>query len=127
MKNKKSFTVRSSGRVSDKYYIDCDGHFKINEIAESTGLGKNKVEEIYLSCHAQLDETIGAYYFPSGEYALKALKELGNQSSCKEAGKLVFLTLEEMEYIRQALINEGSNIINVRNDLKKGLFDKFNS
>lgn len=127
MKNSRSFTVRSSSRVSGKYYIDCDGHSKINEIAGITGVENSKLEEIYLSCQAQWDDTAEAYYFSSGDQALKALKKLGDYFSCKKAGKLIFLTLEEMAYIRQALINEGSNIINVRNDLKKGLFDKFNS
>lgn len=127
MKNIKGFTVRSSGRVPDKFYIGCAEMFKIGDISEKTGIDVNKLEEIYLGHEAKLDKVVGVYYFPSRENAINALNELDEYLSNRGTGKVVFLTFEEMEYIRQALINEGSNIINVRNDLKKGIFDKFNS
>jgi hypothetical protein len=91
------------------------------------GIDETKLEEIYLEHDAQLDKRADVYYFPSREQALSVLKKLEEYYSSSGTGKVVFLTFEEMEYIRQALINEGSNIINVRNELKKGIFDKFNS
>ncbi len=127
MSNTSSFRVRSSARASYKYYIDCAGNFKIDDVVRISGMGKKKLEEIFTSHGAQWDEVAGVYYFSSREQAVKVLHQLANQVIHKEKGKAVFLTFEEMEYIRQALINEGSNIINVRNDLKKGLFDKLNS
>ena len=127
MKNLKSFNVRSSGRVQGKCYIDCAGNYKITEIAEILGMDPGRLEGIYSDHGAENDETVGVWYFPSREAALGALQELDDLFSSKSMGKMVILTFEEMEYIRQALINEGSNIINVRNDLKKGIFDKFNA
>lgn len=123
----KSFTIRSSGRAPDKYYIDCAGSYKISEIAEMTGIEKGMLEEIYFIHGAKLDDAIGVYYFPSRDCAVPAVKQIEEYFSKQGTGKVVFLTFEEIEYIRQALINEGSNIINVRNELKKGIFDKFNS
>lgn len=113
--------------MPDKFCIDCAGKNKIGDISEMTGIEAGKIEEICLQHEALLDEIADVPYFPSREQAAEALKLLEDYSSVKETGKLVFLTFEEMEYIRQALINEGSNIINVRNELKKGIFDKFNS
>lgn len=127
MNNLKNFTVRSSGRVAGKCYIDCAGSYKLSDIGEMIGININELEEIYSAHGGKLDETVGVWYFPSREDAVAALRQMDDYFSSKSVGKIVFLTFEEMEYIRQALINEGSNIINVRNDLKKGIFDKFNA
>lgn len=126
MKNMKSFTVKSSGRVPDQYYIDCDGSYEISMIAELADMEAHRLEEIYSSFEAKLDKNKGVYYFPSRNQAVSAIKALQSYFSKRGTGKVVFLSFEEMEYIRQALINEGSNIINVKNDLKRGIFDKFN-
>ena len=127
MKSLKEFTVRSSGRMPGKFYIDCAGRYKISEVCEIIGIGSDKLEEIYSLNSAKLDESIGVWYFPSREEGVQALKQLDDLFTTGSVGKIVFLTFEEIEYIRQALINEGSNIINVKNDLKKGIFDKFNA
>ena len=123
----KSFSIRSSGRQEGKFYIDCAGYYAPGDISAMTGMDKKTLEEIYAQESAELDDVVGVYYFPSRESALAAVKKLENNLAAHGSGKVVFLTFEEIEYIRQALINEGSNIINVRNDLKKCIFDKFNS
>jgi len=127
VKNLKSFTVRGSGRIPGKFYIDFAGNYKITEIAKLMGLEPNRLEDIYATYGAELDDAVGVWYFPSRQAALDALQEMDALFTTRKMGKIVVLTFEEMEYIRQALINEGSNIIHVRNDLKKGIFDKFNS
>ena len=127
MKNIKSFSIRSSGRQAGKFYIDCAGSYSSGEISSMTGMDKKTLEEIYAQEGAELDNAVGVYYFPSRESALDAIKKLESNLAAHGAGKIMFLTFEEIEYIRQALINEGSNIIYVRNDLKKRIFDKFNS
>ncbi len=126
MKSMRNFSIRGSGRLSERYYIDCAGKYKTADIAEITGASKEKVEALYQAHKGELDDGVGVFYFPSREDALDVLKELETILDGRGAGKLVFLTFEEIDYIRQALINEGSNIINVRNDLKKYIFDKFN-
>lgn len=112
--------------MPDEFYIDCDGSNQINMIAELTDMEAHRLEEIYSSYEAKLDKSKGVYYFSSRNQAVSAIKELESYFSKRGNGKVVFLSFEEMEYIRQALINEGSNIINVKNDLKRGIFDKFN-
>lgn len=127
VKNMKSFSIRSSGRMPGKCYIDLMGSYRASDIATMTGIGQEALEHLYISGGAVLDESLGVFYFPSREAALEALKALESHFCSHEFGKAVYLTFEEIEYIRKALINEGSNIINVRNDLKKCIFDKFNS
>jgi hypothetical protein len=41
-------------------------------------------------------------------------------------GKAVFLSENEIEYIRKALINEGSNTIHVKSKIKDAIFKKLN-
>jgi hypothetical protein len=125
MKKVGSFTIKNSGKIPDQYYIDYDGSCEIGEIIKLTGIEKRKLEKIYSSYGAELDKSSGMYYFPSRNHALDAIKVLNSYFLSRGAGKLVFLTFEEIEYIHQALINEGTNIINVKNDLKRGIFDKF--
>lgn len=127
MKSMKSFSVRSSGRQQGKFYIDCSGYYSTGDIAGMIGMDKKALEDIYTSQGAVLDDTVGVFYFPSRESAVETIKKLEDNLKSHGMGKVVFLTFEEIEYIRQALINEGSNIIYVRNDLKKCIFDKFNS
>lgn len=127
MKNMNSFSIRSSGRQAGKFYIDCAGYYSTGDMAAMMGMNKKTLEEIYTNEGAELDGVVGVYYFPSRDSALETVRKLENSLTSYGSGKVVYLTFEEIEYIRQALINEGSNIINVRNDLKKCIFDKFNS
>ena len=71
------------------------------------------------------EDSLGVYFFDSREKALDAVREL-EAILAGASGKAVFLTHEEIDYIRQALINEGSNVISVRNELKRRIFEKFN-
>lgn len=125
MKNTNSFTVKNSDTDSEIYYIDCAGNCRISEIEKLTGLEWFGLEQIYLSCGAKLNADDDVYYFTSRNDAAGAAFELEDYLQKNASGKMVFLTFEEMKYICYALINEGSNIINVKNDLKRGIIDKF--
>lgn len=118
-------TVRGSGRFPGKHYVDLSGRFAAGDIAEVIGLSKESVEAVYQRFGAEYDTGIGVWFFDAREPALDAIRALGEQLAGL-SGKAVFLTNEEIDYIRQALINEGSNIINVRNELKKRIFEKIN-
>ncbi len=118
-------TVRGSGRYPGKFYVDLSGRYATGDIAAVTGLAKDAVEEVYQRNGASPDESTGVWFFDSREQALQAIHALGDQLAGM-SGKAVFLTYEEIDYIRQALINEGSNIINVRNELKRRIFEKIN-
>ncbi len=119
-----AFDVRGSGRFPGKFYIDLNGKYAAGDIAEAVGSNKETVEKLYERFSAVYEEALGVYFFSSREEALQAKKALDEKVSDR-SGKTVFLTYEEIDYIRQALINEGSNVISVRNELKKNIFDKF--
>lgn len=125
MNSNKNFSIRSSGIQTGKFYIDCAGFYAIDDIARLSGLEKSELERLYESSGAEYDSMSSIYYFPSKAAAAEVIGRLEESVAAKGFGKVVFLTFEEIEYIRQALIYEGSNIINVRNDLKKCIFDKF--
>lgn len=126
MVHKLGFSIRGSGRYQGKCYIDLAGSYAIGEIAEATGLSKEVVEDVYIKRQAMYEEAVGVYYFPEREAALTAIADLEGMVAGGGVGKMVFLTYEELDYIRQALINEGSNVISVRNETKRRIFDKFN-
>lgn len=117
--------MRGSGRYPGKFYIDLSGRYATGDIAAVIGQTKEAVDEIYQRLGASLDESTGVWFFDTREQALDAIRTLGDHMAGM-SGKAVFLTYEEIDYIRQALINEGSNIINVRNELKKRIFEKIN-
>ncbi len=114
--------VRASGRFPGKYYIDLSGDYRTVDIAQALGLSKETVEQKYAQHEAAWEESLGVWFFASKASAEKAMKDLGG----KKAGRSLFLTYDEIDYIRQALINEGSNVISVHNDLKHRIFEKFN-
>jgi len=117
--------VRSSGRFPGKFYIDLEGQYALGDIAETTGFAKEQLDALYRKNGAVNEESLGVYFFASRESALDALHEI-EALLAGASGKNVFLTHEEIDYIRQTLINEGSNVISVRNELKRRIFDKFN-
>lgn len=124
--NKIVLTIRGSGRNPGKCYLDLNGSYALSEIAEAIHAGRSELEQIVGKNDAAFDSDIGVWYFPDRDRALAALQEIEGRFCATEAGRSVYLTNEEIEYIRQALINEGSNVISVRNELKHRIFEKFN-
>jgi len=126
MVNQSNFIVRISGKGADKYYIDYSGVYKANEIAKITGLKPTAVKEIYSGNGAVHDDSLDVYYFSSLDAAKKAIAEIFGNVKSELKGRLVHLSEAEVEYIRKALINEGSNTIHLKNKIKDEIFKKLN-
>jgi len=126
MVDESNFIVRSSGRKQGSFYIDYSGAYKITEIAKVVDLKPSIIHKIYVDNDAVFDEDADVYYFGSLEAARKAISTLYSKIRSEKRGKFVFLTMAEIEYIRKALINEDSNAIHVKKDIKDKLFEKLN-
>ena len=126
MVNQTNFIARLSGRRTDNYYIDYSGVYKVNDIAKISGLEPAAVKEIYTGNGAVYDDSLEVYYFGSLESANKAIVEIYSKVRIELKGKLVYLSEAEVEYIRKALINEGSNTIHLKNKIKDEIFKKLN-
>jgi hypothetical protein len=127
MVNESGFVVRKSGRHADNYYIDYSGSYRADDIAKLTGLKPSLVVAVYADHGAILDESQEVYYFGSTEAAKSAIGEIFGKIRADHKGKLVNLSEAEIEYIRQALINEGSNTIHLKSRIKDEIFKKLNS
>ena len=126
MISESNFVIRTSGRKENSYYIDYIGVYKISGIAKIAGISVPDAKEIYLENGAQYDENQDVYYFDSIEKAKKAIKSILKKVNSGKLGRVIVLTDAEIEYIRQALINEGSNTIRVSNKVKDSIFKKLN-
>lgn len=120
------FIVRKSGLQNNYYYIDYSGVYKIGEIAGITGLKPDTVTGIYERSGAIYDDRQQVYYFSSIEAAKTAIGEIFGNVSAGLKGRTVHLTEAEVEYIRRALINEGSNTIYLKSRIKDEIFRKLN-
>ena len=126
MVNESNFIVRVSGKKANSYYIDYSGVYKITEIARITGLEPSTVKEYYQNNGAVYDETQDIYYFGSIEAAKSTIAGIFGNVRSELKGRLLYLTEAEVEYIRKALINDGSNTIHLKNSIKDALFKKLN-
>lgn len=126
MVNLTSFIVRKSGRKENSYYIDYSGMYKTSDIARITGLETVAVTMMYIHHGAEYDDTQQVYYFNSTETAKNAILEIFSGVSPELKGKVLYLTEAEVEYIRRALINEGSNTIYLKSKIKDEIFKKLN-
>lgn len=126
MVNETNLIVRLSGRRANSFYIDYSGVYKVLEIAKITGLEPVAVKEIYLDNGSIYDDTQDVYYFSSLEAARKAVSDILAKVKTNRRGRLVFLTETEIEYIRKALITEGSNTIHIKGKVKDAIFKKLN-
>ena len=127
MISESNFVVRISGRKKDTYYIDYLGVYKISDIAKIAGANVSEIKEKYLENGAEYDADMDVYYFNSIESAKKTISSVLKKVGANKLGRAVLLTDAEIEYIRQALINEGSNTIRVNNKVKDAIFKKLNS
>ena len=126
MINESNFIVRLSGRKANSYYIDYSGTYKIIELAKVAGIEPSAVKEIYLKNGGLYDDSQDVYYFSSIDSAKKVISDICSSVHVDRKGRLVFLTEAEIEYIRKALINEGSNNIHISSRVKDAIFKKLN-
>lgn len=126
MVNQSNFIVRKSGIGENKYYIDYQGSYRTTDIAKITGLKPAAIEGTYAANGAVRDDSLDIYYFTGMEAAKKAVAEIFGNVRGGLKGRMVNLTEAEVEYIRKALINEGSNTIHLKNKIKDEIFKKLN-
>ena len=120
-----NFIVRSSGKVDGRYYIDYIGLYKAADIAKTAGIELKKLRGIYLSNGGALDGSQDIYYFESMINAQKTISEIFSVMKKADKGRAVMLTEAEIDYIRNALINE-AGFAGIDNRLKDTIFRKLN-
>lgn len=126
MFNESNFIIRVSGRKEKSFYIDYEGAYKVAEIAKITGLSPVDVKLKYAENGGVHDTELDVYYFSSAEAAKQTVDEIIKNMNPQHRGKPIYLTEAEVEYIRKALINEGSNTIHVSSKIKDAIFKKLN-
>jgi hypothetical protein len=125
--NESNFIIRKSGRENNSYYIDYMGVYKIVDIAKLVHLDSSLIKEKYLQYDAVYFSEFDIYYFNDIAKAKSAVAEVLKHLSSSQKGRIIQLTEAEIEYIRQALINEGVNNIRVSSKVKDNIFKKLNS
>jgi hypothetical protein len=124
--NESNFIVRKSGRELNSFYIDYLGVFKLTEISKLTHLEVQFLKEKYLEHGATYYSELDVYYFNDVNETKKAISDIMKNLKSNQKGRIVQLTEAEIEYIRQALINEGVNNIGVSSKIKDNIFKKLN-
>jgi hypothetical protein len=125
MIDKVNFIVRSSGRLDGQYYIDYRGLYKAADISRAAKIDQEKLGGVYLSNGGTLDTTLDIYYFTDMISAKKTISEIYAMIKKPNKGRVVTLTEPEIDYIRNALINEaGFAAINTK--VKDAIFKKLN-
>lgn len=125
--NESNFIVRKSGRENNSYYIDYLGVYKIIDISKLVSLEASIIKEKYLKYDAVYFDELDVYYFNDIEKAKSAINDILKNLKSSQKGRIIQLTEAEIEYIRQALINEGVNNIRVSSKVKDNIFKKLNS
>ncbi|RCX16282.1 hypothetical protein DFR58_11125 [Anaerobacterium chartisolvens] len=126
MINQTNFIIRTSGRREGSFYIDYIGMYRVDDISKQTGIKPSGIKEIYIKNGAVYDDALDVYYFPGIQDAKNSISEILDGMKPDKKGRVLVLTEAEVEYIRQALINEGSNTIRVSNKIKDAIFKKLN-
>ena len=122
-----NFIIRKSGKQESSFYIDYLGIYKVAEISKLVHLEPSLIKEKYLKYGAEYFEQLDVYYFPHIDNAKDAIAEIVSNIKGSYKGRIVQLTEAEIEYIRQALINEGVNNLRVNSKVKDNIFKKLNS
>lgn len=125
--NETNFIVRKSGKEIDKYYVDYLGYYKVVDISKLVHLEVSFIKEKYAKYGAEYFEEPDVYYFTDLDKAKAAIDEIVRNIKSERKGRVILLTEAEIEYIRQALINEGVNNLRVNSKVKDNIFKKLNS
>ena len=127
MINESNFIVRESGKKQGRFYIDYAGAYKLSQISKITGIEISVLKEKYLKGDAEYCPELDVYYFDCADKAKQVISEIlfGMQESGR--GKLIFFTVQEIEYMRMALINEGAANYHIDNKTKDRIFNKLNN
>ena len=120
-----NFIVRSSGRLDCRYYIDYVGLYKAADISKTAKVDLKKLNSIYLANGGELDSVLEIYYFDNMISAQKTISDIFAIIEKKNKGRFIALTDPEIDYIRNALINE-SGFAGINNKIKDAIFKKLN-
>jgi ABC-type uncharacterized transport system substrate-binding protein len=122
-----NFIVRKSGQQDNSFYIDYLGIYKVVEISKLVHLEASFIRDKYIKHGAVYFEQFDVYYFNDIDQAKSAIAEVLKSMKAEQKGRIIQLTEAEIEYIRQALINEGVNNLRVNSKIKDNIFKKLNS
>ncbi|MHB8061801.1 MAG: hypothetical protein ACYDG2_04070 [Ruminiclostridium sp.] len=122
-----NFIVRTSGQQGNNFYIDYLGIYKIVEISKLVHLDASFIREKYIKFGAQYFDKLDVYYFNDINLAKSAINEILKNIKADQKGRIIQLTEAEIEYIRQAMINEGANNLRVNSKVKDNIFKKLNA
>lgn len=120
-----NFIVRSSGRMDGHYYIDYVGQYRAADVAKATRVDFEKLNAIYLANGGMLDKALDIYYFDNMISAQKTISDIFSNMNKTSIGRVVTLTNQEIDYIRNALINE-TGFAGINNKIKDEIFKKLN-
>jgi len=122
-----NFIVRKSGQQDNSFYIDYLGIYKVEEISKLVHLETSFIKEKYIKHGAVHSEQLDVYYFNDIDQAKSAISEIVKSVKSDQKGRIIQLTEAEIEYIRQAMINEGANNLRVNSKVKDNIFKKLNA
>lgn len=117
--------IRKSA-LYNRFYIDYKGMYRIEEIAKALQIELETLKSIYVESKGDYDENQQVYYFDNIDFVKDCIGRIVKTAKPSQVEKKVFLTYEEIEYIRRALINEDSNVIFTGNAIRSSIFDKLN-
>jgi hypothetical protein len=127
MMKQSNFIVRRSGKIEGYYYIDSQGYYKAADIARISGIDAGDLDLMYKNNSTEYSKDLDVFYFGSISKAEEFIRLILDRSKHANNGKLIFFSEKELEYIRMALINEGSNSIHISGRVKDEIFKKLNS
>jgi len=116
-----------SGKRENSFYIDYAGSYTLEDIAKIVSLETALINTIYTQFDAVHDPALDVYYFSSSENAHECIEQLFMHIHKDIICKALYFTDAEIQYIRQALINEGVNTIKLKNTIKDDIFKKLNN
>lgn len=121
-----AFIIRSSGKKRGNFYIDYTGLYKVTDISKEVKVDPKKLSDLYISHGAVLDEEDEIFYFSDFGSAKDAMTGIVSMVKPGSSCRSVRFTEAEIEYIRKALINDGSGNIGVNQKMKDNIFKKLN-
>ena len=121
-----NFIVRLSGRHEGQHYIDYVGAYRVADISRLAKVDETTLDGLYRANGGLHDDAQDVYYFVSEISAQKTISDIFAHMKDRNKGRVITLTEPEIEYIRMALINDGSGFAGVNNRIKDAIFKKLN-
>lgn len=123
---KNHFIVRQSSD-SGLYYIDYHGWYTLADLHHHLHLDEKVLHSSFEKYSTEFKEQQNIYLFSSKEKAQAVIDIFISSVPSNELAKAVYLTEQEIEIIRKALINEDNNFLTGKKASKDEIFRKLNS